>query len=71
MARFVDAYDTRTGTKLPYLVPEHWIKHPVLGKHLSQTPRSKKERRETPMTTTETPGRRGKKKETRHAEDSR
>lgn len=71
MTKFVDAYDTRTGTKLPYLVPEHWIKHPVLGKHLSQTPRSRAKRDNPMTTTTETPGHRGKKKETRHAEDSR
>lgn len=33
----VPAYDTRTGEKLPYFVPEHHITHPVLGKHLSRT----------------------------------
>lgn len=70
MAKFVDAYDTRTGKKLNHSVPAAWIGHPVLGVHLSETPRSKSER-VNPMTTTETPGRRGKKKETRHAEDSR
>lgn len=33
----VPAYDTRTGEKLPYFVPQHHIEHPVLGKHLSAT----------------------------------
>lgn len=36
---FVPAYDTRTGQKR--YVPEHWIGHPRLGKHLSKTPRQK------------------------------
>ena len=34
----VPAYDTRTGEKLPYFVPQHHIDHPVLGKYLSATP---------------------------------
>ena len=34
----VDAYDTKTGKKLPYQVPEHHIDHPVLGRRLSKTP---------------------------------
>lgn len=38
---FVRAYDSRTGQKLEHLVPERHIDHPVLGKHLSRTPRSK------------------------------
>lgn len=37
----IDAYDTRTGEKLPQLVPEHWIDHPVLGVHLSRLPSQK------------------------------
>lgn len=37
----IDAYDKRTGRKLPQRVPEHFIGHPVLGEHLSKTPRQK------------------------------
>lgn len=36
---FVSAYSTRTGKKLPAPVPERWLDHPVLGEHLSKTPR--------------------------------
>lgn len=36
---FVAAYDKRTGVK--HSVPEHWLNHPVLGKNLSRTPKSK------------------------------
>lgn len=36
---FVAAYDKRTGVK--HSVPEHWVDHPVLGKNLSRTPKSK------------------------------
>lgn len=39
--RFVPAYDTRTGKKLPHHVPEHHLDHPRLGKHLARTPRGK------------------------------
>ena len=35
---FVDAYDTETGLKLPYPVPEHHIDHPILGQRLRRTP---------------------------------
>ncbi len=39
MAKFVPAYDTRTGKKLPHFVPpEHHIDHPVIGRFLSRTP---------------------------------
>ncbi|GAB6937076.1 hypothetical protein ACQP60_18950 [Isoptericola variabilis] len=41
MAKFVPAYDTRTGKKLPHFVPEHHIDHPVIGRFLSRTPRAK------------------------------
>lgn len=52
----VDAYDTKTGKKLPYLVPEEHIDHPVLGKRLSRLPsdqsqtesRSRRSGRRTP-----------------------
>ena len=40
MARFLPAYNARTGRKLPNFVPEHWFDHPVLGKNLRRTPRS-------------------------------
>lgn len=36
---FVRAYDKRTGAI--HSVPEHWVDHPVLGKNLSLTPKSK------------------------------
>ncbi|MGN8636871.1 hypothetical protein ACTQ43_13935 [Segatella copri] len=31
----IAAIDTRTGKVLPDLVPEHWLDHPLLGKHLA------------------------------------
>jgi hypothetical protein len=34
----VEAYSTTTGKKLPYLVPEDHIDHPVLGERLSRLP---------------------------------
>lgn len=34
----VDAWDKRTGEKLPHFVPKHLIGHPVLGAHLSDKP---------------------------------
>lgn len=37
----VNAYNTRTGKKVPHQVPEHWIDHPRIGKHLSRTPSGK------------------------------
>lgn len=37
----VDAYDTRTGKKLPYLVPEHHFDHPIFGRHISRLPSQK------------------------------
>lgn len=42
---FVAAYDTETGKKLPYLVPERHIDHPVLGARLSRLPSRKKARK--------------------------
>lgn len=36
MSDFMHAYDTRTGDRV--WVPVHWLDHPVLGEHLSQTP---------------------------------
>lgn len=35
---FVNAYDPVTGKKLPYLVPEHHIDHPLLGQRLERLP---------------------------------
>lgn len=40
MARFVPAYDRRTGRKLPHFIPEAWFDHPVLGQHVRRTPRN-------------------------------
>ena len=37
----VEAYDTRTGKKLPNRVPAKAVGDPVVGPHLSLTPRSK------------------------------
>ncbi len=35
MARFVEAYSKKTGRK--QIVPEHWLKHKVLGKAFTTT----------------------------------
>ncbi|GAA1992909.1 hypothetical protein GCM10009718_33290 [Isoptericola halotolerans] len=55
----VDAYDNRTGKKLPNRVPAKAIGHPVVGPHLSRTPRSKaagkKAAPSAPAKSTETP----------------
>lgn len=37
----VEAYDTRTGKKLPNRVPAKAVGDPVVGPHLSLTPRQK------------------------------
>ncbi len=42
---FINAYDTRTGQKLPYLVPERHVDHPVLGRNLSRFPSQSKKAR--------------------------
>ncbi len=47
MSDFVEAYDTRTGRKLPGLVPRSRLSHPVWGRHLSATPSAA--RRQTPQ----------------------
>lgn len=41
MSDFVDAYDTRTGTKVPHSVPRHFVEElaPITG--LSRTPSSR------------------------------
>ena len=55
---FVAAYDTETGKKLDYLVPEHHIDHPVLGARLSRLPSDKARKKAAsadPVTPTETP----------------
>lgn len=44
---FVDAYNTRTGKKLPYLVPEHHFDHPILGRNISRLPSQKAGQDET------------------------
>lgn len=47
MPQFVDVYSTRTGRKLPKPVPEHWLEHEVLGRHLSTLPSRKAGQDET------------------------
>lgn len=42
---FIRAYNTKTGDKLTYLVPEHWVDHPVLGRNLSRLPSDKRRQR--------------------------
>ncbi len=37
----VNAADKKSGDILPYLVPEHWIDHPVLGKNIKKLPSDK------------------------------
>ena len=37
----IEAYNKHTGEKLPHLVPEKWVGHPVFGPSLSKTPRQK------------------------------
>lgn len=44
----VDAYNTKTGAKLPYLVPEDHIDHPVLGANLSRLPSQKAQEKPKP-----------------------
>lgn len=66
---FVAAYSKKTGKKLPYLVPEHHLDHPVLGRNLSRLPSAKKASRKKaakqadPVTTTEAPAAGDDKKE--------
>lgn len=38
MADFIDVWDTRTGKPRSAPVPEHFLNHPVLGKHLTDKP---------------------------------
>lgn len=66
---FVDAYDSETGEKLPYSVPERHIDHPVLGVRLSRLPSAKarKDAAKTASGTTTTPAVGDEKKETPHA----
>lgn len=44
----VDAYDKKTRAKLPYLVPEHYIDHPLLGVNLSRLPSQKAQEKPKP-----------------------
>lgn len=44
----VDAYDTRTGKKLPHRVRREAVGDPVVGPHLSLTPRAKAAERKAP-----------------------
>lgn len=66
---FVAAYSKKTGKKLPYLVPEHHLDHPVLGQSISRLPSAKKATRKKaaekadPVTTTEAPAAGDDKKE--------
>ena len=67
---FVAAYSKKTGKKLPYLVPEHHLDHPVLGRNLSRLPSAKKKasrkkaaEQADPVTTTEAPAAGDDKKE--------
>lgn len=52
----IDAYDKRTGDKLPHRVTEAAVDHPVLGEHLSRTPRQKAADRKTTSTNTPAAG---------------
>lgn len=52
MARFLPAYNRRTGRKLPNFVPEHWFDHPVLGQHVRRTPRNAAANRKPPTSPT-------------------
>lgn len=40
--KFVEAYDKRTGRKLPHAVPEHFVNELATTTGLSATPRGKK-----------------------------
>lgn len=64
---FVAAYSKKTGKKLPYLVPEHHLDHPVLGRSLSRLPSAKARKKAAeqadPVTTTEAPAAGDDKKE--------
>lgn len=44
----VNAYDIRTGQKLPHRVRDSVVNHEVLGEHLSLTPREKSGKRAAP-----------------------
>lgn len=52
--RFVDAYEKRTGRKLPHLVPAHFVNEMADTTGLSATPRGKKkaEAKQAPADTT-------------------
>lgn len=45
----VDVYDTRTGKKLPNRVPLKAVGDPIVGPHLSLTPRAKSTIKPTPV----------------------
>ncbi len=52
----VEVYDTRTGKKLPNRVPLKAVGDPVVGPHLSLTPRQKAVKKAAPAAdSTETP----------------
>lgn len=38
MSDFVKVWNRATGEELEYLVPKHWLKHPVLGKQITDQP---------------------------------
>lgn len=50
---FVEAYDKRTGKKLPHLVPAHFVNELAGVTNLSATPRGKKAAAVTAETSTE------------------
>lgn len=67
MSTLVDAYDTRTGEKLPHRVRRAAVGHPAIAPHLSLTPPSRtKKKAATEAAATETPAT-GENEETSHA----
>lgn len=38
MTKLIPAWDEKTGKKLPNLIPEDWVGHPVLGVGITDTP---------------------------------
>lgn len=49
MSKFVKAYSSVTGRRLPD-VPEHWMDHPVLGKNIRRSPKSAAEQKRVKAT---------------------
>lgn len=61
----VDAWDKRTGKRVPHLVPEHHIGHKIFGPHMVPKPPAKK------AATTDTAGKAATKKEDSDGTDAR